>query len=100
MTRTWIVGYLTVAALAVFRILGSSHAPASQAQAWARHNTALKGSASPSPPLRVGSCSMKRTDYHVRILGIEWVKTVRETPMSFMTCPAGRGDGGTAGGEQ
>lgn len=79
MTRTWIVGYWTVAAVAVFRILGHSDTSST------------------------ATCSLKRTESRVQILGIEWVKSVRETPMPFEACrmdragTAGRRDDGATG---
>ena len=76
MTRTLVLAYWTVAAVAVIRIIGHSEGPAGP------------------------ECSMKRTEYRIAILGVEWVKSVRETPMTFLDCPAGRRDGGTAGGAQ
>ncbi len=41
-------------ALAALSVRGAA-APYSQAEAWARHGIALKGSAAPGPPLRVGT---------------------------------------------
>ena len=78
MTRTWVLAYWTVAAVAVIRIIGHSEGAGPE-------------------------CSMKRTEYRIAILGVEWVKSVRVTPMTFASCQvdaAGRRVGGTAGGAQ
>lgn len=71
MTRTWILAYWTVATLAVFRLLGHSE----------RH------------PVE-SECGIRRTEYRLAILGFEWTKKVRETPMLLKDCgPAGEGGG-------
>lgn len=67
MTRTWIVAYWTVATLVVFRLMGHSE-----------------------PRVREPVCGITRTEYRVAILGVEWSKKVRETPVLFASCEVGR----------
>jgi len=74
MTRTWILAYWAAGTLAVLRMMTPPAAP-------------------------VPICGMRRVEYRVHVLGVEWVKSVRETPMGFGNCQTGRrADGQTDGG--
>lgn len=76
MTRTLVLAYWTVAAVAVIRIIGHSDVPAG------------------------AECSIRRTEYRIAILGVEWERTVRVAPSALANCPADRRIGGSAGGGQ
>ena len=76
MTRTLVLAYWTVAAVAVIRIIGHSESPGGP------------------------ECSMKRTEHRIAILGVEWVKSVRETPMLLAGCPSARQPVGPSDGSQ
>jgi hypothetical protein len=71
MTKTWLAAYWTVAMVAVFRMIGH-----------------------PEPRAVEPACAIRRTEYHLAILGFEWSKKVRETPMLMVTCPTPPADGG------
>jgi len=73
MTRTWILAYWAVGAFAVLRM-----------------------NSQPAPPAPV--CALRRVEYRIQVLGVEWVKSVRETPMGLGNCQTGRRADGQADG--